>query len=133
MIELYEICAGENCQNVQLRARVSESPRARYTKQFGVREDGSEVAFLALDLIPEADYLVLYEIFVPHELRRRGIGSRLLAEVERFAKSLGYERVMLFPSSLDPAYLEVKLVAWYKNHGYVPRPDCPTELEKRVV
>lgn len=133
MIELHEIGAGENCQNAQVRARVLESPKARYTKQFAVRESGSEVAFLALDLIPETDYLVLYEIFVPSELRRRGIGSRLLGEVESLAKSLGYESVALFPSPLDSEYPESKLIAWYRSHGYVPRPDCPTELEKLVV
>jgi GNAT superfamily N-acetyltransferase len=105
----------------------------RYTKQFAVREDGSEVAFLALDLIPDTDYLVLYEIFVPSELRRQGIGLRLLGEVENLARSLGYEKVTLFPSPLDSGYPESKLVAWYRRHGYATRPDCPTELEKRVV
>jgi GNAT superfamily N-acetyltransferase len=89
---------------LRFRARVLDSPKARYTKQFAVREDGSEVAFLALDLIPETDYLVLYEIFVPSEFRRRGIGSRLLGKVEYFAKSLGYERITLFPSPLDSGY-----------------------------
>lgn len=73
MIELHELAADEDCQNAQVHARVSESSKARYTKQFAVREYGSEVAFLALDLIPDVDYLVLYEIFVPSELRRRGL------------------------------------------------------------
>jgi GNAT superfamily N-acetyltransferase len=133
VIELHELGAGEGCQNAQLHARVSESSKARYTKQFVVRECGSEVAFLALDQIPDVDYLVLYEIFVPSELRRRGIGSRLLGEVEKIARSLGYEKVTLFPSPLDSGYPENKLIAWYRSHGYAPRPDCPTELEKRFV
>jgi GNAT superfamily N-acetyltransferase len=133
MIELREVGAGENCRNAQVRARVLDSPKARYTKQFAVREDGSEVAFLALDLIPETDYLVLYEIFVPSEFRRQGVGSLLLGKVEYLARSLGYERITLFPSPLDSGYPKCKLIVWYRSHGYAPRPDFLAELEKRVV
>ncbi|MGY2804113.1 GNAT family N-acetyltransferase [Bradyrhizobium sp. USDA 4506] len=89
-----------------------------------------EVAFLALDQIPGVDYLVLYEIFVGSEHRRRGIGSCLLREVEGLAAGLGYEKITLSPSPLERGYPKEQLVAWYKRYGYIERPDCPTELEK---
>jgi GNAT superfamily N-acetyltransferase len=74
----------------------------------------------------------LYEIFVPRELRSRGIGSRLRGEVENIAKRLRYERITLTAWPLEDGFSEAKLVRWYKKRGYKKRPDFPDELEKRV-
>ena len=109
-----------------------QSPKARHTHQYVAIKDGSEVAFLALDQIPGVSYLVLYEIFVRRDCRGRGIGSRLLGEVEGVAKDLDYERITVSPRPLEEGHPEEKLIAWYKRHGYVERTDCPIELEKRI-
>jgi hypothetical protein len=53
--------------------------------------------------------------------------------VERLAAALGYEKITLSPWPLEQGYPEVKLIAWYKRHGYVERPDFLTELEKSIV
>lgn len=95
-------------------------------------EDGSEVAFIALDQIPGVEYLVLYEIFVRPDCRGKGIGSRVLSGVEGVAKDLGYERLTLSPGALEAGYPEEKLIAWYKRHGYLERTDCPTEPERNI-
>ena len=89
-----------------------------------------KLRFIALDQIPGVEYLVLYEMYVRPECRGRGIGWRLLGEVESLAKALGYARITLFPWPLEKGYPEAKLIAWYKRHGYVERPDCPTELDE---
>lgn len=47
--------------------------------------------------------------------------------------ALGYEKITLYPSPLEEAYSEAKLIGWYKKNGYVDRPDCPTELKKSIL
>lgn len=132
MIQLVELGAGEHCCDSKLQARMLESPKARHTHHYVARENGSEVAFIALDQIPGVEYLVLYEMYVRPECRGRGIGWRLLGEVESLATALGYAKITLSPWPLEKGYPEAKLVAWYKRRGYVERSDCPTELEKSI-
>lgn len=132
MIPFVELGNDERCCNTEIRARMLNSSKARHTHHYVVMEDGSEVAFIALDQIPGVEYLVLYEIFVRPDCRGKGIGSRTLGEVEGVAKDLGYERITLSPWPLEAGYPEEKLIAWYKKHGYVERTDCPTELEKNI-
>jgi ribosomal protein S18 acetylase RimI-like enzyme len=133
MARLVELDVDERCDDVELHTRMLQSPKARHTHHDVATDDGSEVAFLALDQIPDVDYLVLYEIFVRPGCRGRGIGSCLLGEVERLAAALGYAKITLSPWPLEQGYPEAKLIAWYKRHGYVERPDFPTELEKSIV
>ncbi|WP_164637117.1 GNAT family N-acetyltransferase [Rhodopseudomonas sp. BR0G17] len=120
------------CNDAGLRSRISQTAKAPHTRIYVVMEDGLEVAFLALDQIPYVDYLVLYEIFVRTDCRGKGLGSRLLGEVESLAKALGYEKITLSPRPLEQGHSEEELIAWYKIHGYAERPNCPTELEKSI-
>jgi GNAT superfamily N-acetyltransferase len=92
VVELSETASSDDFTEPELRARTIESPRARHTRHYAVREGGREVAFVALDLIPRVEFLVLYELYVPRGLRNRGIGSRMLDAVERLAKERGYKR-----------------------------------------
>ena len=82
-MEFLEITAAEQCHEQEIRARASASSKARHTRHYVVWQEGLTVAFLSLDLIPNVEYLVVYELFVPRALRRQGVGSRVLAEVER--------------------------------------------------
>jgi len=93
-----EIGAATTPANPDIRRRMASSTKARSTKHYVANHDGVEVGFVAVDAIPEADYLVLYELFVIERFRGSGLGALLLAEVERFANILGYERVILFPN-----------------------------------
>lgn len=133
MIQLVELGAGEHFRDSTLHARTLESPKARHTHHYVASEYGLEVAFIALDQIPGVEYLVLYEIYVRPKCRGRGIGWRLLGEIESLARALGYAKITLSPWPLEKGYPEAKLIAWYKRHGYVERPDCPTELEKSIL
>jgi GNAT superfamily N-acetyltransferase len=132
VIELAEAQPGDPCHDPEIRQHMSSSKRARFTKHFIARRDGNDVGFVTIDTNPGVDYLVLYELFVPARLRGAGLGASLLVEVERCAAAEGYERVTLSPSPLELGFPAVRLVAWYKRHGYTERPDFPTELEKTV-
>lgn len=132
MIQLVERGVDEHCCDPSLQARMLESPKARHTHHYLAIENGSPVAFVALDQIPGVEYLVLYEMYVRPECRGRGIGSKLLDEVEAVATALGYAKITLTPSPLEKGYPESNLIAWYKKHGYLERPDCPTEMAKSI-
>jgi GNAT superfamily N-acetyltransferase len=128
----FEVADTMTCRDPEIRGRMAQSPKARHTQHYIVTEDDVEVGFLSLDLIPRVDYLVLYEIYVPKRLRRKGIGSRLIQEVESIARSHGYARVTLSPSPLDTDYSATTLINWYKARHYQERADYPAELEKNV-
>ena len=88
MIQLVELGVDDRCNDAALHARLSQSPKARHTHHYVVLEDGSEVAFLALDQIPGVDYLVLYEMFV-----RSGIAAGESVPV-CWAKSRAWPRLL---------------------------------------
>lgn len=132
VMELVEIHDTDSCRDPEIRDRVVHSPKARHTQHYVVKNAEEEIAFLALDLIPHADYLVLYEVFVPQSLRNMGIGSQLLREVDTFAQTRGYAKITLRPSPLAPGYSAANLAKWYKARGYQERVECPTELEKSL-
>jgi GNAT superfamily N-acetyltransferase len=129
-MEMFEISAPEDCAHPELRERAATSPKARNTHHYVIREGDDEIAFLALDLNPSVDYLVLYELFVPKELQGRGIGTQLLRKVDDIARGLNYERITVSPWPLDDHQSEDELIEWYRKRGYSERPDFPQELEK---
>lgn len=112
--------------------RARGSSRSHYTHQFAVEEDGCDVAFVSLD-IEDCDYLVLYELAVPHTLRRTGVGTRVLLEIERFALSLGYKRIVLNARPLSEDVTQSGLVDWYRKRGFVETPDGPAEMAKIIT
>jgi GNAT superfamily N-acetyltransferase len=133
MIELFELKTGEPCGDVEINQRVSSSPKAKFTKHLVAKQDGTEIGFVAIDTIPDVDYLVLYELFVTTRLRNTGLGASLLSEIEELAIREGYEWVTLFPSPVEPGFSAERLVASYERHGYSVRPDCPSGLQKRIA
>lgn len=130
---LLEITRSEVVANLAIRERVEASSKSLRTKQYAVLENGLEVAFLSLDIRPNVEYLVLYELFVPKEYRRQGIASQVLKDVEGVAKSLEYKKVTLNPSPLEKEHTKAELISWYKKRGYIERQECPSELEKCIT
>ncbi|QWG19214.1 GNAT family N-acetyltransferase [Bradyrhizobium sediminis] len=116
-----------------IRQRMECSPKARFTKHYVARHEGIEIGFVAVDVIPEADFLVLYELFILASFRGRGLGALVLTEVERFASHLEYPCITLYPSPLEPHFPVERLVAWYRRQGYSQRKESPLELEKRIA
>lgn len=132
-LEIVEITPESQPNDPEVRERATTSSKSRCTKHFLIRKDKVEVGFLSIDTIPEVEYLVVYEIFVPRALRKRGVGSEILREAENIGRQLGYKRVNLTPCPLEFGYSPQELIAWYKSRGYRTRRECQTELEKLIA
>jgi len=65
-------------------------------------------------LIEKEHQLYLGMLTVSPELQNSGIGKKLLAEAENYAKALGLSSIIMTVISVRE-----ELVAWYKRHGYV--------------
>lgn len=103
----------------EIREPARNGSACQLTKKYSVSEEEQEIAYLALDWWPlyQRTDLVLYELFVPDKFRHRGIGARILAEVEKLAAAAGYHRVVLTARPLED-YPKKKLREWYKKHGF---------------
>jgi GNAT superfamily N-acetyltransferase len=115
-----------------IRDRATQSSITRHTQRYIAVEGGVEVAFVSLDVRPNADYLVLYDLFVPREYRGAGLGTRILQEVNRLAGDLGYEFIVTKPKAFENPEFQDRLVNWYQRNGYVKRPGRPDELQRDV-
>ena len=91
---------------------VSWSMLRQHLGTFGALRAVSVLVFA--DHKPEADELYLAEIAVAAAARGRGIGSRLLAEVEAIAREEGKARIQLEVIDTNPRAQEL-----YARQGYV--------------
>jgi len=120
-LELRPITDPDKILNEQIRRCAKDGSKAAATEHFVAIENGSEVAFVSLDIFPPSQQpLILYTLVVPKSLREKGVGSRVLAEVERLAKLWKYSRVLLRPKSLDNGWSDERLREWYSKRGYKP-------------
>jgi hypothetical protein len=115
-----------------LRKRAQESSKSIKTIHYRCIADGQEVAFVSLDRWPELGEMVLYEIFVPRELRRQGIGSAALSEVENTAINEGMFLIRLRPRPLDGGISEADLAKWYSQRGYECDPNIAGDMQKKL-
>jgi GNAT superfamily N-acetyltransferase len=129
-VVLDEVDSADEFQADSLRVRASTSPCSRHTHWYRARCGPSEVAFVSVDIGPERDFLVLYEIFVDPQQRRLRFGTRILALVEQLARWFERRRITLCPRPLDSTIAKIDLEAWYARLGYKPRDEVPDELEK---
>ena len=112
----------------------SNSACVRTQLNFVAIEEGREVAFVSLGIFPLLQQpLVLYTLAVPTLLREKGIGSRVLGEVERLAKKWGYSKVLLRPKSLGERWSNERLREWYSKRGYKPEDRKREDMWIKVV
>ncbi len=57
-------------------------------------------------------------MFVPNNMRKKGIGAIVLGELEKWAKELGYEKCILETGEKQP-----EAIALYKKNGYLVIPN----------
>jgi len=129
---LEDVTNPEDLVNEEIRSRAISSSKAKNTKHYVAKENGCEIGFVAIDANPKVEYLVLYEVYVLRNLRKRGYGSTLLAEVEGMAKNLKYRKVTVNPEPFEQDYPKSQLIEWYKRHGYCEMASDTGELEKAV-
>jgi GNAT superfamily N-acetyltransferase len=118
-MEFIELTRWGDALTDEIREQERTGSQGILTKKYSVREDGAEVAYVALDwyALEDCTDLILYGMFVPEVLRHQGIGSRILAEAEKLAKAHGYSRVLLIAHPLED-YPPESLSAWYRRHGF---------------
>jgi GNAT superfamily N-acetyltransferase len=96
--------------------------------------DGVEVALVVLDIHDEAECVILYELYLCAPARNRGVGTRVLAAVERLVTASGRGCVEVWPRSLDRGNRsDTQLDRWYRRHGYVSAPSGSPRLKKTLV
>jgi len=123
-VRLVPVTDPSTVSNIAIRERVLGSSRGSLTKHFVVYDESHEVAFLSVDLRTDINLLVIYEIFVPLELRGRGIGTSVLLAAEKLGRDHGFPLSTLIPKALGYAPGDerdretARLVAWYERHGY---------------
>jgi len=119
-ISFSEIHSAECLESTELKVRAIKSSKSPKTKHYRVIVDGIEAAFLSLDRWPEpqVSQMVVYEIFVPSSMRRKGIASAVLAEVELLAIKEGFQKMHLRPEPLDSETSKAELIEWYSRRGY---------------
>ena len=75
-------------------------------------EEGGELLAL-IEMIPEADCLLVENIAVRPGLQGKGIGDKLLHHAERLARSLGFGSVRLYTNAALQSNLQ-----FYARRGY---------------
>ena len=129
---LEDVANPEALVNEEIRIKAISSSKAKNTKHYVAKEYENEIGFVAIDAHPNVEYLVLYEVFVPRNLRKKGYGSMLLAEVESMAKNFKYRKVIVNPEPFERDYPKSRLIEWYKRHGYREMASGTGALEKIV-
>jgi N-acetylglutamate synthase-like GNAT family acetyltransferase len=66
-----------------------------------------------IEVIPEADFLMVENIAVRPDQQGRGVGERLLHHAEQLARSLGFDQVQLYTNSAFASNLQ-----FYARRGY---------------
>ncbi|MBF0328583.1 MAG: GNAT family N-acetyltransferase [Nitrospirae bacterium] len=119
-IQLIKADTADCFKSSELMMRASESSKSLKTKHYRVIADCGEVAFVSLDRWPEPEIsrMVIYEIFVLRNMRRKGIGTALLTEIEKVAMQEGFRKTYLRPSTLDCTFSQTDMVNWYLCKGY---------------
>jgi GNAT superfamily N-acetyltransferase len=130
VIELTEIGPAQDVSDDQLRERHIHGSKNSFTHHFIARVGNFDVGFLAADIDPEAEYFIIYELFIPSHLRNRGYGTALLRQAEMLGRGLGYRHALLRARTLDGSFPQHDLEAWYQRSGYTVLPDSYGALVK---
>jgi GNAT superfamily N-acetyltransferase len=133
-MKLRRITNPEKVLNEEIRRCAIDGSKNAVTKHFLAIENGVEVAFVSLDIFPTSQQpLVLYTLVVPSSLREKGVGSRVLHEVERLAKQWKYSKVLLRPKPLGGSWSTERLREWYSKRGYKPTSPEREDVWTKIV
>ncbi len=69
--------------DVELKERVKQASYLKVSRRFIAECNGVETAYICLDIFPNDTCLVLYELFIKTQKRRKGFGALILIEIER--------------------------------------------------
>ena len=126
--------ASDSFLSPELQTRAKESSKTPQTTHYRVLANDREVAFVSLGRPFEAraGQMVLYEIFVKRDMRRKGIGTAVLSGIETMAMREGFRKMRLRPSPLDRETSQWELVSWYLREGYDWELNSSGNMEKQL-
>ena len=127
-----QISEPDGIRSTSIRDRAKESSKTRNTTHHLVSCGEIEVGFLSLDSRRDLNCLVLYEIFVPRELRHQGIGTQTILQVSRMAKQQEFSAIRVLPLAFENDWPQEELVSWYLSQGFTPIVEDSRELEMRL-
>ena len=100
---------------------------------FRALADGSEVGLVVLDVPKGSACVVLYELFLASGERDHGLGTQLIAAVERHVVASGRGCLEVWPRSLDEgSRSDAQLARWYRAHGYTSPQAGSERLRKEL-
>jgi len=126
-----EVRHPDEFMNRELRAISRHSSKSPRTTWYRAYCNNEEVAFISVGRSEKR--LIPYQLFVPRNLRGRGIGSDVLRSVEHLAQTEGYESVRVWPRPLDDCFDRRGLERWYSERGYTIVSDGTGDMEKRLT
>lgn len=119
IIALKEVDSTHKPQSPVLQERIENCSRCATTHLLLALENGIEVGFVALDYHMDQGIMVVYELFVDPNHRRRGIARQILRESELLADALRFSSIRLKPKPLERTVPIKDLIAFYISEGYV--------------
>lgn len=131
MIKIVEAIEPDIITTDILRERATSSKLER-SHQFLAYLNNIEAGYMSFDKNMDLNIGVLYDLLVLPTFQKRGIGSALIRASEEFFKSLGYNRIRVFPKAFDNSINQESLEFWYKRQGYMPANDGTQEFEKFI-
>src|SRR5687768_10976800 len=111
-MKLIRIIRPDDLESAELAERVRNAPGGEISELYLAADAGRQAAFVVLDWWPSDDSPILYELYVPSELRRRGIGTKVLRDVEALVKRRGRSSLRVTPKPIDKTGTLESLEQW---------------------
>lgn len=119
-------------EDPKLRGRAKRAPQSPVSRWFLATDRGEKVAFVVLDVWPDNENVILYELYVPPRLWRHGVGSATLVAIEAYVRNLGRTSLELDARALTEQLEQDWLERWYERRGYVRSADQPERFRKEL-
>jgi GNAT superfamily N-acetyltransferase len=133
-INLKPIKPGIKISSPLLEQRASDSSKGPFTYHYLAYVSSAEAAFVSLDIQPNQEYIVLYEIIVELSLRRKGIATAVVEQVERLALGMQRRQLVVTPEPFMRDIDREVVVRWYTKLGFRSRSNAPqNELWKDLL
>jgi len=124
-------------ENNKIKNRTIQSKKNDWSIHYLVKDNGTEIAFLSLDLMPMSppirknNLIFIYELFVITSKRRNGYGNKILDWVFDKAKKESFYEVWCEPNPFDGSVTLDILNRFYINKGF-KSPDKNSQFVKRI-
>ncbi len=131
-LQYKDLSIDNTIQSKELKERAERNPITDKRHCLLVLLNQKEVGYLAFDLWPSKDYIVIYELFIIPEYRRKGIGTIAMKKAEKIASEYGNLSIHIRPEPLSREISKEKLIGWYRQLGYFPLVDNPDLFVKEL-